>query len=124
HTRSKRDWSSDVCSSDLDRLFPARSETIAPMTENLPGSDDLDTSDQIAVRMSKRERLLERGEEPYPVAVPVTSTIAEVRSTYGHLEAGQETDDVVGVAGRVVFQRNTGKLAFVTIQDGAGQRLQ
>ncbi len=94
------------------------------MTENLPGSDDLDTSDQIAVRMSKRERLLERGEEPYPVAVPVTSTIAEVRSTYGHLEAGQETDDVVGVAGRVVFQRNTGKLAFVTIQDGAGQRLQ
>lgn len=94
------------------------------MTENHPASDDLDTSDQIAVRMSKRERLLERGEEPYPVTVPVTSTIAEVRSTYGHLEAGQETEDVVGVAGRVVFQRNTGKLAFVTIQDGAGQRLQ
>ena len=94
------------------------------MTENLPASDDLDTSDQIAVRMSKRERLLDRGEEPYPVTVPVTSTIAEVRSRYGHLEAGQETDDVVGVAGRVVFQRNTGKLAFVTIQDGAGHRLQ
>lgn len=94
------------------------------MSENPPVSDDLDTSDQIAVRMAKRERLLERGEEPYPVSVPVTSTVAEVRSTYGHLETGQETDDVVGVAGRVVFLRNTGKLAFVTIQDGAGQRLQ
>src|SRR5207249_5614465 len=23
HTRSKRDWSSDVCSSDLDQAFPA-----------------------------------------------------------------------------------------------------
>uniref|UniRef100_UPI0020CB05AD OB-fold nucleic acid binding domain-containing protein n=2 Tax=Bacillati TaxID=1783272 RepID=UPI0020CB05AD len=69
-------------------------------------------------------RLLARGEEPYPVSVPVTATIAEVRAEYGHLEAGVETDDEVGVSGRVVFQRNTGKLAFVTLQDGAGERLQ
>lgn len=94
------------------------------MTENAPALDPTDTSDQVAVRKSKRERLLERGEEAYPVSVPVTTTVAAVRGAYGHLEAGQETDDVVGVAGRVVFQRNTGKLAFVTIQDGAGQRLQ
>ena len=94
------------------------------MSENLPGPDTTDTSDQVAVRKSKRERLLARGEEAYPVSVPVTTSIAQVRSAYGHLEAGQETQDEVGVAGRVVFQRNTGKLAFVTLQDGAGQRLQ
>ncbi|WP_193106223.1 lysine--tRNA ligase [Brachybacterium sp. FME24] len=94
------------------------------MSENEPAFDPTDASDQVAVRKSKRERLLERGEEAYPVSVPVTTSIAAVRSTYGHLEAGQETADVVGVAGRVVFQRNTGKLAFITIQDGAGQRLQ
>lgn len=94
------------------------------MTENAPALDPTDTSDQVAVRKSKRERLLERGEEAYPVSVPVTTTVAAVREAYGHLEAGQETEDVAGVAGRVVFQRNTGKLAFVTIQDGAGQRLQ
>jgi len=94
------------------------------MTENAPALDPTDTSDQVAVRKSKRERLLERGEEAYPVSVPVTTTVAAVREAYGNLEAGQETEDVVGVAGRVVFQRNTGKLAFVTIQDGAGQRLQ
>src|SRR5699024_8362355 len=41
-----------------------------------------------------------------------------------HLEAGEQTEDVVGVSGRVVFQRNTGKLAFITLQDGAGERLQ
>src|SRR5699024_5686256 len=94
------------------------------MSENPPAPGTTDTSDQVAVRKSKRERLLARGEEAYPVSVPVTTTIAEVRSSYGHLEAGEETEDVVGVAGRVVFQRNTGKLAFITLQDGAGERLQ
>ncbi|WP_299305660.1 lysine--tRNA ligase [uncultured Brachybacterium sp.] len=94
------------------------------MSENSPALETTDTSDQVAVRKSKRERLLARGEEPYPVSVPVTTTIAEVRAQYGHLEAGEETQDVAGVAGRVVFQRNTGKLAFITLQDGAGARLQ
>src|SRR5699024_5524845 len=94
------------------------------MSENPPALGTTDTSDQVAVRKSKRERLLARGEEAYPVSVPVTTTIADVRATYGHLEAGEETEDVVGVAGRVVFQRNTGKLAFITLQDGAGERLQ
>lgn len=94
------------------------------MTENADATEPLDTSDQIAVRKAKRERLLASGQEAYPVSVPTTTTIAQVRADYGHLEAGQETQDVVGVAGRVVFQRNTGKLAFVSIQDGAGERLQ
>ena len=69
------------------------------MSENPPASEVTDSSDQIAVRRSKRERLLARGEEPYPVSVPVTATIAEVRAEYGHLEAGVETDDEVGVSG-------------------------
>ncbi|EWS80594.1 lysine--tRNA ligase [Brachybacterium phenoliresistens] len=94
------------------------------MTDAPAPHDPLDTSDQIAVRKAKRERLLERGEEAYPVSVPVTTTIAAVREGYGHLDAGQETEDEVGVAGRVVFLRNTGKLAFVTLQDGAGERIQ
>lgn len=94
------------------------------MSQNPTSAEPLDTSDQVAVRKSKRERLLARGEEAYPVSVPVTTTIAAVREQYGHLEAGVETEDEVGVAGRVVFQRNTGKLCFATIQDGEGRRLQ
>ena len=94
------------------------------MSENSPAPEVTDSSDQVAVRRSKRERLLARGEEAYPVSVPVTTTIAAVRAEYGNLEAGVETEDEVGVSGRVVFQRNTGKLAFVTLQDGAGERLQ
>ena len=94
------------------------------MTERADTPDQLDTSDQIAVRKAKRDRLLERGEEAYPVSVPVTTTIAAVRAQHGDLAAGEETDDEVGISGRVVFLRNTGKLAFATVQDGEGERLQ
>jgi lysyl-tRNA synthetase class 2 len=83
-----------------------------------------DLPEQMRVRREKRARLIEEGVAPYPVSVPRTHTIAEVRAGYPDLEPGIETDDVVGVAGRVVFLRNTGKLCFVTLQDGEGTRLQ
>jgi lysine--tRNA ligase len=85
--------------------------------------------EQFAVRAAKRERLREEGWDPYPVSVPVTTTIAAVRERFGALEAGQMADEndpqaTVGVAGRVIFLRNTGRLCFVTLQDGAGVTLQ
>ncbi|MFV0459689.1 MAG: lysine--tRNA ligase [Actinomycetales bacterium] len=85
-----------------------------------------DLPEQIQVRRGKRDRLLEAGRQPYPLAVPRTTGLAELRGRYDHLEAGQETQDVVSVAGRVVFQRNTGKLCFATLQDGdaGGTRVQ
>jgi lysyl-tRNA synthetase class 2 len=88
----------------------------------VPTADDL--PEQLRVRREKRDRMLAEGVEPYPVGVPRTHTIADVRAAHPDLEPGQETEDVVGVAGRVVFLRNTGKLCFATLQDGAGNRLQ
>ena len=76
------------------------------------------------MRRAKRERLLAGGTDPYPVGVPITHTIAQVRSDHADLATGAETQDVVGVAGRVVYLRNTGRLCFATVQDGAGNRLQ
>ncbi|MGC0141366.1 lysine--tRNA ligase [Pseudactinotalea sp. Z1732] len=76
------------------------------------------------VRRAKREQLLADGVEPYPVTLPVTTTIARIRAAYEHLEAGEETDDEVGVAGRVMYLRNTGRLCFAQLQDGQGRRLQ
>src|SRR6266496_4219940 len=35
HTRSLRDWSSDVCSSDLSRLAPARQRVVATLADGL-----------------------------------------------------------------------------------------
>ena len=88
----------------------------------VPTTDDV--PEQIAVRRAKRERLLAAGVPPYPVGVPRTTTIQAVRAAHPDLAPGEETDDEVGLAGRVVFLRNTGRLCFVTLQDGAGVRLQ
>ncbi|MCB2413334.1 lysine--tRNA ligase [Demequina sp. TTPB684] len=76
------------------------------------------------VRRDKRDRILAAGGQAYPVSVPVTHQIADVSAAYASIEDGVETDDVVAVAGRVVFVRNTGKLCFAAIQDGEGNRLQ
>ncbi len=87
-----------------------------------PAQDDV--PEQLRVRRAKRERLLAEGTQPYPVSVPRTHTLAEVRAAHSGLEPGAETEDVVGVAGRVVFVRNTGRLCFATLQQGDGTRLQ
>ena len=77
-------------------------------------------SEQEQVRRDKRARLLADGVPPYPIAVPRTHSAAQVHERWGSLELGEETTDVVSVAGRVVFVRNTGKLCFATLQDGFG----
>jgi len=87
-------------------------------------TEELDVPEQIRVRMDKRAKIIANGGQAYPVSVARTAEIADVRARYADLEDGEETSDEVGVAGRVVFIRNTGKLCFATIQDGAGERLQ
>lgn len=96
-------------------------------TTNAPAepSDGPDLNEQMIVRREKRERLLAEGKKAYAIGVGRTHTLAEVREAYeDKLEAGEETQDVVTVAGRVMFVRNTGKLAFATLQEGIGTRLQ
>ncbi|MGV9747907.1 lysine--tRNA ligase [Rhodococcus zopfii] len=83
-----------------------------------------DTPEQIRVRREKRERLLAQGKDAYPVVVPRTHTLAEIRAKYPELEPDTATGEQVGVAGRVMFFRNTGKLCFATLQEGDGTQLQ
>ena len=80
--------------------------------------------EQLRIRREKRDRLLEAGIQPYPVEVPRTHSLKDVREEWGHLEAGEETQDVVTVIGRVMFIRNTGKLCFAALQEGDGTTLQ
>jgi lysyl-tRNA synthetase class 2 len=75
--------------------------------------------EQMRVRREKLDRLRESGIDPYPVTFPRTATIAEIREKYPDLEPGSETGEGAGVAGRVIFARNTGKLCFATIRDGS-----
>ena len=87
-----------------------------------PAQEDI--FEQKAVRLAKREKLIASGVGAYPVAVPIDTTIPAVREKYVHLVADDTTGDIVGIAGRVVFARNTGKLCFATLQSGDGSRIQ
>ncbi|MCH9734530.1 MAG: lysine--tRNA ligase [Actinomycetia bacterium] len=83
-----------------------------------------DVPEQFRIRQAKRERLLVEGREPYPVEVARTHSLAAVRQAYPDLPAETETGQQVGVAGRVIFARNSGKLCFATLQEGDGAQLQ
>ena len=83
-----------------------------------------DTPEQVQVRAAKRARLMDAGIPAYPVRLPITTTIKQVREKYAHLEAGEETEDYVGLAGRVILARNGGKLCFATLMDGEGNKIQ
>ncbi len=89
-----------------------------------PNEDEQDLPEQIAIRLSKRERIIASGAEAYPVSLPITHTIDEVKAKYPDLEIDVATGDKVSLAGRVMFQRNTGKLCFATLQSGTGARIQ
>lgn len=92
-------------------------------TEITP-DDAVSESEQQAVRQEKRQELLDAGQSPYPVGVPITHSIAQVRADHGDLAAGEKSGAEVGVAGRVVHLRVTGKLIFAALQDGQGNPLQ
>ena len=87
-------------------------------------TDHDETPEQYRIRQAKRERLIAEGRDPYPVQVARTHSLAELRAAYPDLAADTQTGDIVGIAARVVFARNTGKLCFATLQDGDGTQLQ
>ena len=89
-----------------------------------PELTEEEVSQQKAVRLEKRERLIESGAGAYPVGVGITTTIPEVRAKYPSLEPDTSTGDIVGLAGRIVHLRNTGKLCFAALQSGDGERIQ
>ena len=124
--------------------------TVTDASQNPSNDSANDLPEQLRIRREKRDRILESGRDAYPVEVPRTHTLAEIRAGWAvvkreesenaadvdevgvekkndaliELAPGEETDTVVGVAGRVMFIRNTGKLAFATLQDGDGTALQ
>src|SRR5580692_1494385 len=50
-----------------------------------------------------------------------TAEAGPLQARYASLDAGQETEDEVAVAGRVMLNRPQGRLAFATLRDSSGQ---
>jgi lysyl-tRNA synthetase class 2 len=89
---------------------------------HVPAEDDL--PEQLRIRREKRANLIDRGVEPYPVAVPRTHSLATIREKYENLETDTATGDQASLVGRIIFKRDTGKLCFATLREGDGTELQ
>lgn len=92
------------------------------MSDRTEDVDDL--PEQLRIRREKRESLFARGIEPYPVSVPRTSTLKELRERHSDLAIDVATGITESVTGRVIFKRDTGKLCFATLREGDGTELQ
>ena len=91
-------------------------------TENTPIEEDL--PEQLRIRREKRASLLEGGTQPYPVSVPRTQSLKQIREKYSALEIDVATGDIESLTGRIIFKRDTGKLCFATLREGDGTELQ
>lgn len=78
-------------------------------------SDDLRST-----RLEKVQKLQELGLNPYAYKWDVTHSSAELQAKYADLEAGEEVEVEVAIAGRILARRVFGKLAFFTLQDESG----
>lgn len=94
------------------------------MSDETPTIDEL--PEQMRIRREKRQQLIDKGQEPYPVVVDRTHTLRQIVEVYDAEELGPDTrtSDIVSVVGRVIFLRNTGKLCFVRLREGDGTELQ
>jgi len=93
------------------------------MNEPKPEVAD-DLPEQLRIRREKRESLLSRGIAPYPVAVPRTASLSEIRKRHKDLPIDVGTGIIESLTGRVIFKRDTGKLCFATLREGDGTELQ
>jgi lysyl-tRNA synthetase class 2 len=91
--------------------------------DNTPPVED-DLPEQLRIRREKRAGLLERGVEPYPVAVDRTTSLKAIREKYTGLDIDVATGDIESLTGRIIFKRDTGKLCFATLREGDGTELQ
>ena len=79
------------------------------------------SSDLLAARREKLERLRADGVEPFPHAFPGVVSVGDVRAQFGHLGAGEETSERRRVAGRLAARRTSGKAAFLDVVDRSGR---
>jgi lysyl-tRNA synthetase class 2 len=82
-------------------------------------AEDSDLPEQVRIRREKYDRLMaDPVRAPFPVTVARTHSLADIREKYPDLPSDTATGDQVGITGRVIFVRNTGKLCFATLREG------
>ena len=88
----------------------------------MSADDSEDLPEQLRVRREKYDRLMaDPRSAPFPVGVPRTASLEQVRTAYPDLEPDARTGDTAGITGRVIFVRNTGKLCFARLREGEAE---
>ncbi len=88
------------------------------MAENQNAADQASTlNDERATRLAKRAALFEAGQNPYPEHSELEDYVADIETKYADLADGEDTEDVVKIAGRVVAKRGQGKIMFIVVRD-------
>jgi len=75
--------------------------------KNSQTTDD-DLPEQLRIRREKRSAILARGIDPYPVDVPRTTSLKDVRERFSGLEIDVATGVTESLTGRIIFKRDTG----------------
>ena len=92
------------------------------MAENQNVADQASTlNDERATRLAKRAALFEAGQNPYPEHSELEDYVADIEAKYADLADGEDTEDVVKIAGRVVAKRGQGKIMFIVVRDATAE---
>lgn len=92
------------------------------MAENQNAADQASTlNDERAIRLAKRAALFEAGQNPYPEHSELEDYVADIEAKYAELADGEDTEDVVKIAGRVVAKRGQGKIMFIVVRDATAE---
>lgn len=92
------------------------------MAENQNAADQASTlNDERATRLVKRAALFEAGQNPYPEHSELEDYVADIETKYADLADGEDTEDVVKIAGRVVAKRGQGKIMFIVVRDATAE---
>ena len=92
------------------------------MAENQNAADQASTlNDERATRLVKRAALFEAGQNPYPEHSELEDYVADIEAKYADLADGEDTEDVVKIAGRVVAKRGQGKIMFIVVRDATAR---
>lgn len=92
------------------------------MAENQNAADQASTlNDERATRLAKRAALFEAGQNPYPEHSELEDYVADIEAKYAELADGEDTEDVVKIAGRVVAKRGQGKIMFIVVRDATAE---
>lgn len=92
------------------------------MAENQNAANQASTlNDERATRLAKRAALFEAGQNPYPEHSELEDYVADIETKYADLADGEDTEDVVKIAGRVVAKRGQGKIMFIVVRDATAE---